>query len=72
MNATAHIRKGVAKFYETIEESEKRALNEWIEENANRYWMNKGGPLRPPSEGGADIIVVRLSPVRAASPNKAG
>lgn len=44
-----------------ITKKEKHALNEWIEENANRYWLYKGGPLRPPSEGGADIIIVRVS-----------
>jgi alpha,alpha-trehalose phosphorylase (configuration-retaining) len=31
---------------------------EWIHENANRYWLCEGGPLTPPSEGGADIIIV--------------
>jgi hypothetical protein len=41
-----------------ITRKEKDALNEWIEENARRYWLHKGGPLRPPSEGGADIIIV--------------
>lgn len=31
---------------------------EWIKENARRYWMCPGGPLKPPSEGGADLVVV--------------
>lgn len=72
MNSTAHIHKGVTKSYETISEKEKLALNEWIEENSNRYWLNKGGPLRPPSEGGADIIVVRFSEFRTLFANQAG
>ena len=58
LGSIAYVRKGVAKSNENIGEKEKHALNEWIEENANRYWLNKGGPLRPPAEGGADIIVV--------------
>lgn len=31
---------------------------EWIQENSKRYWMCPGGPLRPPSQGGADFVVV--------------
>merc|ERR1712130_936301 len=36
----------------------KAAITDWIEDNANRYWLSEGGPLRPPEEGGADIIFV--------------
>ena len=31
---------------------------EWIKENAERYWLCDGGPLRKSSEGGAHIIMV--------------
>lgn len=31
---------------------------DWLRENAERYWLCKGGPLVPPSEGGADVIVI--------------
>lgn len=60
MRSTAYSFKGVARTCERISDKQKLALNQWIEENADRYWLNKGGPLRPPSEGGADIIVVTV------------
>lgn len=31
---------------------------DWINENAKRYWLSPGGPLRPPEEGGADVIII--------------
>ncbi|KAH7378495.1 hypothetical protein DE146DRAFT_706970 [Phaeosphaeria sp. MPI-PUGE-AT-0046c] len=33
-------------------------LDDWVDENANRSWLRKGGPLAPRSKGGAHIIVV--------------
>lgn len=33
-------------------------IKEWITNNAERYWLSKGGPLRPVEEGGADVVVV--------------
>ena len=58
---TVHnILQGVSKPHEVISEDEKKILVEWIEENANRYWLSEGGPLRPPEQGGADVIIVRI------------
>lgn len=33
-------------------------IKEWIVENADRYWLGENGPLRAPSEGGADLIII--------------
>lgn len=43
---------------ERLSKSERDQVTGWINENAKRYWLLPGGPLRPPSEGGADIVVV--------------
>lgn len=50
--------QGVAHPNEKITAEDKEVLNTWIEDNANRYWLSPGGPLRPPAEGGADVIMV--------------
>lgn len=56
---TVHnILQGVSGPEERISAEEKRILTEWIEDNAERYWLSPGGPLRPASEGGADVIMV--------------
>jgi alpha,alpha-trehalose phosphorylase (configuration-retaining) len=56
-----NILQGVSKPHEVISKDEKKMLVDWIEENANRYWLSDGGPLRPPEEGGADVIIVSTS-----------
>ena len=56
-----NILQGVSKPYEVINKDEKKMLVDWIEENANRYWLSDGGPLRPPEQGGADVIIVSIS-----------
>ncbi|KAK5090433.1 hypothetical protein LTR05_000605 [Lithohypha guttulata] len=33
-------------------------ISDWITENAKRYWLQEKGPLRPRTEGGADVIIV--------------
>lgn len=33
-------------------------ITSWIKDNAERYWLKDKGPLKPPSEGGADVIFV--------------
>jgi glycosyltransferase involved in cell wall biosynthesis len=33
-------------------------LDDWCEQNADRYWTKKGGPLAARSDGGADVIIV--------------
>ncbi|RSL38986.1 hypothetical protein CEP53_014410 [Fusarium sp. AF-6] len=53
-----NILQGVSHPDQRISDPEKAAITDWIEDNANRYWLSEGGPLRPPEEGGADIIFV--------------
>ncbi|CAG8145439.1 hypothetical protein PENNAL_c0002G09949 [Penicillium nalgiovense] len=53
-----NILQGVARPDERLTPENKKLLQEWIEENARRYWTRPGGPLLAPSEGGADVIVV--------------
>ncbi|OJD11260.1 hypothetical protein AJ78_07936 [Emergomyces pasteurianus Ep9510] len=53
-----NIFQGVSKPGERLTEENKTALTDWIVGNAKRYWCGKGGPLSPPSEGGADVIVI--------------
>jgi hypothetical protein len=56
---TVHnILQGVAELGVVISAEEKQTLTDWIEDNAKRYWLSPGGPLRPPEEGGADVIFV--------------
>jgi len=33
----------------------------WITEHAERYWLCRGGPLQPPADGGADVVIVSIS-----------
>lgn len=56
-----NILQGVSKHGERISSDDKKSMTDWIEDNAERYWLSDGGPLRPPEEGGADVIIVRLS-----------
>ncbi|KAI5864118.1 glycosyltransferase family 4 protein [Durotheca rogersii] len=53
-----NILQGVSQPHERISEDEQLSITDWITENANRYWLSKGGPLRPVEEGGADVIVI--------------
>ncbi len=55
-----NILQGVASPDERISADDKNSITDWIKDNANRYWLSEGGPLRHPSKGGADIIIVRL------------
>lgn len=53
-----NILQGVSKLDEWISTEEKTTLTDWIQDNAKRYWLSPGGPLRPPEEGGANVIIV--------------
>lgn len=53
-----NILQGVSHADERISEDEKSQIIDWITENANRYWFSEGGPLCPPEEGGADVIII--------------
>ncbi|KAJ6138497.1 Trehalose synthase (Ccg-9) [Penicillium samsonianum] len=53
-----NILQGVAHPDERLTPENNKFLQDWIEENSRRYWTRLGGPLLPPSEGGADVIIV--------------
>ncbi|CAG8086961.1 unnamed protein product [Penicillium olsonii] len=53
-----NILQGVAGPDERFSSDDQSFLTEWIAENARRYWSCPGGPLCPPSNGGADVIIV--------------
>ena len=58
---TVHnILQGVSNPDEWISIEDKKTLTDWIADNAKRYWLSPGGPLRPPEEGGADVIMAGL------------
>ncbi|OJK05086.1 hypothetical protein ASPACDRAFT_21370 [Aspergillus aculeatus ATCC 16872] len=53
-----NILQGVAAPDERLSEEDWDKVIDWIDENAKRYWLSPGGPLRHPSEGGADVIII--------------
>ncbi|KAL4882929.1 hypothetical protein BJY04DRAFT_206809 [Aspergillus karnatakaensis] len=53
-----NILQGVSAPEERLSEESWDCVTHWIHENADRYWLRKGGPLVHPSEGGADVIVI--------------
>ncbi|GFF43565.1 trehalose phosphorylase [Aspergillus udagawae] len=53
-----NILQGVSNPGERCTEEDWEKVTDWIQENAKRYWLIPGGPLRPPSEGGADVIII--------------
>jgi hypothetical protein len=75
---TVHnILQGVAPPDVRISDEEKKTLTGWITDNAKRYWLSPGGPLRPAEEGGADVIFIDdpqmpgLIPlIKALTPNR--
>ncbi|KAI1452680.1 glycosyltransferase family 4 protein [Annulohypoxylon moriforme] len=53
-----NILQGVSDPEERITPEDQETITDWITENANRYWLSKGGPLRPAEEGGANVVVI--------------
>ncbi|KAI5920868.1 family 4 glycosyltransferase [Camillea tinctor] len=53
-----NVLQGVSRPDQRISPDERKTITDWITDNANRYWLSEGGPLRPPEEGGADVIVI--------------
>lgn len=56
-----NILHGIAPPDQRVSLEEKATVLGWLVENAQRYWLVEGGALCPPDEGGADIVVVRIS-----------
>ncbi|KAJ5665015.1 uncharacterized protein N7477_007463 [Penicillium maclennaniae] len=53
-----NILQGVSAPHERLSPESQQHLVDWIDDNAHRYWIRKGGPLGRPAQGGADIIIV--------------
>ncbi|KAL4979358.1 hypothetical protein BDW66DRAFT_157544 [Aspergillus desertorum] len=53
-----NILQGVSAPEERLTEENWEQVTNWIQENADRYWLRPGGPLEHPSKGGADVIVI--------------
>lgn len=53
-----NILQGVAEPNLRLDNKSRRILDDWCEQNAERYWIADDCPLAPRSKGGADIIVV--------------
>lgn len=69
--------QGVSKPGETLTEENKEVMHDWIKTNAKRYWFAKNGPLLPPEQGGADIVVIDdpqmpglIPMIKEATPNR--
>jgi alpha,alpha-trehalose phosphorylase (configuration-retaining) len=50
--------QGVDRLDKRLLQDEQDAISDWINHNAQIYWLSPGGPLRPIEEGGAHVIVV--------------
>ncbi|KAI0817743.1 glycosyltransferase family 4 protein [Xylaria sp. FL0064] len=53
-----NILQGVSRPDNRLTKDEQDAITDWINHNAEMYWLSPGGPLRPVEEGGAHIIVI--------------
>jgi glycosyltransferase involved in cell wall biosynthesis len=53
-----NILQGVADPKERLTKAQQHLLEDWAQQNALRFWLSEGGPLRARSEGGADVIII--------------
>lgn len=53
-----NILQGVSNPNERLSCNRQQKLLDWIQENAERYWLQRGGPLCRSSNGGADVIII--------------
>ncbi|GAM39550.1 hypothetical protein TCE0_034f11188 [Talaromyces pinophilus] len=53
-----NILQGVSAPGERFTEDRQQTIEEWLQDNARRYWLSSGGPLQKPSEGGADMVII--------------
>lgn len=53
-----NILQGITRPDERLSCSDTNLLTTWIDETAKRYWTAPGGPLCPPAEGGADVLII--------------
>lgn len=56
---TSHnILQGISRPGQRLTANDHALVVHWMQENAKRYWLRPGGPMRKPSEGGADFIII--------------
>ncbi|KAJ4303099.1 hypothetical protein N0V90_001990 [Kalmusia sp. IMI 367209] len=53
-----NILQGVADPDLRLTKDQIAILDDWCKQNAERFWISKGGPLAPRKNGGADVIIV--------------
>lgn len=53
-----NILQGVADPSVRATDEQLDKIENWVKDNASRYWLSEDGPLLPPSKGGADVIIV--------------
>lgn len=53
-----NILQGVADPKERLTPEKQSILDEWVHQNADRFWTRDDGPLAPRENGGADVIIV--------------
>ncbi|MCJ1396938.1 hypothetical protein MMC11_000130 [Xylographa trunciseda] len=53
-----NILQGVNDPGEELSEQQANTITEWIQYNAERYWLEDGGPMSARSQGGADVIFI--------------
>ncbi|TKA62404.1 hypothetical protein B0A49_11684 [Cryomyces minteri] len=53
-----NILQGVADPSQRLSEEQAHTLDQWVEGNANYFWLRDGGCLASRSKGGADVIII--------------
>ncbi|KAJ5378333.1 uncharacterized protein N7496_005742 [Penicillium cataractarum] len=53
-----NILQGVTAPDERLSRDNQQHLVNWIQDNAERYWLQREGPLCRPLDGGADVIII--------------
>ncbi|KAJ5561887.1 hypothetical protein N7461_000648 [Penicillium sp. DV-2018c] len=53
-----NILQGVSGAHERLSLENQQHLVDWVDDNANKFWLRPCGPLRRPADGGADVIIV--------------
>lgn len=53
-----NILQGVSAPDERFTPEDQQVINDWLHENAERYWVASKGPLLAPEQGGADLVII--------------
>lgn len=58
-----NILEGLAEPQSYLTADDELQIHESAYENSRRYWTCKGGPLRPRSEGGVNVVIIDSPPL---------